>query len=60
LDAAITSIEMSQEGLQERGIADGSGSGSIELSEAVAAEIELQKAMEQAGWAVVYMMRTTR
>jgi hypothetical protein len=49
LDAAITSIETALEDLQECGLVDGSGIDLIELSEAVAAEIEFSEAMEQAG-----------
>ena len=49
LDSAITSIETALEDLQDSGLVDGSGIDLIELSEAVAAEIEFREAVDQAG-----------
>jgi len=43
------SIETELEDLHERGLVDGSGVYLIELSEAVAAELEFGEALEQAG-----------
>jgi hypothetical protein len=45
LDEAITSIETSLEDLHERGFVEASGIDLIELSEAVAAELEFREAV---------------